>query len=184
MSNVFNAAVATEGEPTSFTVGDFTQWKRSDLVSDYPLATHSAEYVARIPGGGVEIRIPATESDTYLFTVASADSSAFTAGSYHWQLEMTETASSNRAVIDKGEFVILADLDVDGADPRKHAQIMVTKIESLLTGKADSDVSNYSIAGRSLTKLSFQELIDARDYYRAEVRAGKASAGSTIRVRF
>lgn len=184
MSNVFNAAVATEGEPSGFTVGDFVQWKRSDLVGDYPLAAHSAEYVARIPGGGDEIRITATESDTYLFTVASVDSSAFAAGTYHWQLEITETASSNRAVIGKGEFVILADLDTDGADPRKHAQIMVNKIESLLAGKADSDVSNYSIAGRSLTKLSFQELLDARDYYRAEVRSGKVSAGSTIKVRF
>jgi hypothetical protein len=61
-----------------------------------------------------------------------------------------------------------------------------------LQGKADADVSSYSIAGRSLTKLSFQELLDARDHYRREVvrhnnkelvKRGKKS-GSTIQVRF
>ena len=83
-------------------------------------------------------------------------------------------------------------MDSNQADPRIHAEKMLTKIESLLEGKADSDVSSYSIAGRSLTKLSFQELVDARDYYRREVvkhkndsltKRGKKS-GSTIQVRF
>ena len=83
-------------------------------------------------------------------------------------------------------------MDNNQADPRIHAEKMVAKIESLLEGKADSDVSSYSIAGRSLTKLSFQELVDARDYYRREVvkhkndslvKRGKKN-GSTIQVRF
>jgi hypothetical protein len=61
-----------------------------------------------------------------------------------------------------------------------------------LQGKADSDVASYSIAGRSLTKLSFNELIEARDYYRREitqhenkelVKRGKKN-GATIQVRF
>ena len=69
---------------------------------------------------------------------------------------------------------------------------MVDKIESLLEGRADSDVDSYSIAGRSLSKLSFEELIKARDYFRSEVKQEKAaelaerglSTGATIKVRF
>ena len=69
---------------------------------------------------------------------------------------------------------------------------MQSKIESLLSGKADSDVANYSIAGRSLTKLTFEELRDARDFYRQEVlhenneldlKNGRKGS-STIQVRF
>ena len=69
---------------------------------------------------------------------------------------------------------------------------MLDKIETILEGKADSDVSNYSIAGRSLTKMTFDELMVARDRYRQEVLAyrrklsiesGKAS-GTTVKVRF
>jgi hypothetical protein len=194
MANLFDAANAPEGEPTEVVVGDFIQWKRSDLVDDYPLAEYSAEYVARITGGGAnEIKMPATESGgTYLFTVDSATSADFAPGLYHWQLEVTQTSSGNRIVVDIGDFTAIPDMDNNQADPRIHAEIMVDKIESLLAGKAGSDVASYSIAGRSLTKLSFQELLDARDHYRREVvqhnnaelvKRGKKN-GSTIQVRF
>ena len=194
MANLFDAANAPEGEPLEIVVGDFIQWKRSDLVQDYPLASYSAQYVARITGGGSsEILLPATETDgTYLFTVSSATSASFDPGFYHWQLEVIQTSTTNRIVVDRGEFTAIVDLDVNGSDPRSHAQIMIGKIESILQGKADSDVGSYSISGRSLTKMSFAELMDARDQYKAEfqqelikdrIRRGKAS-GATVKVRF
>lgn len=197
MANLFDAANAPEGEPTEIVDGDFIQWKRSDIAQDYPTSDgYTAEYVARITGGGVnEIKIPqaaGSTDDYYLFSVSSSTSEAFEAGLYFWQLEITQTSSSNRIVVDAGQFTIVPDMDSDQADPRIHAEIMVDKIESLLAGKADSDVASYSIAGRSLTKLSFQELLDARDHYRREVvqhtnkelvKRGKKN-GSTIQVRF
>jgi len=194
MANLFDANNAPEGAPNEIVVGDFIQWKRSDLVADYPLATHSAEYVARITGGGSsEIKLAATETDgTYLFTVDSATSADFNVGYYHWQLEITETASGNRIVVDRGSFTAIADLDVNNADPRSHAEIMIGKLESLLQGKADADVESYSINGRSLNKLSPKELLEWRDYYRAEfanekrkerIKLGK-KAGYTILGRF
>jgi len=190
MANAFDAANAPEGEPKEVVVGDFIQWKRSDFIDDYPTATHSAEYVARISGGGAtEIKLPMTEqSDHYLATVSSVDSAAFVPGHYYWQLEITQSATSNRIVIDRGEFEAIADLDINQADPRSHAEIMLAKIESLLQGKADSDVASYSIQGRSLTKMSFQELREARDHYRAEARIEKLKRGltngTTVKVSF
>lgn len=194
MANLFEVANAPEGEPEEIVVGDFVQWKRSDLVSDYPPATHSAEYVARITGGGSsEHKIAATEDPSYyLFTITSAVSDTFLPGKYHWQLEITQTSSGNRIVVDIGDFEFLPDMDNNQADPRIHAEIMLTKIESLLQGKADADISSYSIAGRSLTKLSFTELVEARDYYRREItkhentellKRGKSN-GATIKVTF
>jgi hypothetical protein len=194
MANKFNVDEAPELEPASLVIGDFVQWKRSDLVNDYPTAEYSAEYIARIDAGGSsEVKIAATESTNYyLFTVASTDSASYDAGMYNWQLEITQTSTGNRVVVDRGHFEILVDLDANNVDPRTHAEIMVAKIESLLQGKADSDVSNYSIGNRSLTKLSFEELMNAREYYQREVvrhmneekvRHGKTGS-STIRVRF
>lgn len=194
MANLFDPNEAPEYEPTEIVVGDYLQWKRSDLVADYPLAEYSAEYVARITGGGAsEIKLPATESGgTYLFTVDSATSAEFVPGFYHWQLEVTQTSSGNRVVVDIGDFTAVPDMDNNQADPRIHAEIMVAKIETILEGKADSDVSSYSIAGRSLTKMSFQELVDARNYYKREVVAHNNAAlvkrgkknGATVQVRF
>ena len=194
MANLFDAANAPTTEPEEFVVGDFVQWKRTDFVADYPTAEYSAEYVARLhQGGSSEFTVSATEvSDGYLFTIDSTASALITAGLYHWQLEITQTSSGNRIVIASGDFNILVDLDDNQADPRIHAEIMVTKIESLLSGKADDDVASYSIAGRSLTKLSFTELTEARDYYRREVaehtnkeRIKRGKKGNeTIKVRF
>lgn len=196
MANLFDAANAPEGEPKDIVVGDFLQWKRSDLTDYKTSDGYTAEYVARITGGGsTEIKFPqaaGSTDDYYLFTVSSVTSETFLPGFYHWQLEITQTSSGNRIVVDTGDFNAIPDMDSNQADPRIHAEVMVDKIQSLLQGKADSDVSNYSIAGRSLTKLSFTELLEARDYYRREVvkhnndelvKKGKKN-GSTIQVRF
>ena len=195
MANRFDIDQAPDGrQPEKIVIGDYLLWKRTDLVSDYPLADYSMEYVARLTAGGnTEIKVAAQElNGTYVFEVDSATSAGYTAGFYHWQLEVTETASSNRVVIERGTFTAVEDLDTNGADPRSHAEIMITKIESILQGKADADVSSYSINGRSLTKMSFQDLIDARDFYRKEyakerqierAKAGE-NTGATILVRF
>lgn len=194
MANLFDAAQSPTVEPAQVVVGDFIQWRRTDLSGDYPNSAYSMEYVARITADGTsEIKIAGTNYNSdYLFTVSSATSANYRVGKYRWQLEAVQTASGNRIVIDRGMFEILTDLDTGCDDPRSHAEIMVQKIESLLNGKADADVANYSIAGRSLTKLSFDELLKARDYYKAEyqreviaerIRKGEQT-GATIKVRF
>tara|TARA_R100000951_G_scaffold270_1_gene1328 strand:+ start:495 stop:1094 length:600 start_codon:yes stop_codon:yes gene_type:complete len=184
-----------EGEPSEIVVGDFIQWKRSDLVDAYPTNLYSLNYVARIAAGGGdhEINIAATETtDYYLIQADSADTANYNPGDYHWQVEIVRTADSQRKVIDRGHFTVVPDLDVNASDPRSHSEIMLTKIESLLEGKADADVSSYSIAGRSLTKMTFQELVDARNYFSGKVFSEKAkldaenhrSTSATIKVRF
>lgn len=194
MANLFDVTQAPTTEPEVVSPSDFIQWKRIDLGQDYPNTAYTATYVARITGGGnTEIQIVGTNSGSdYLFTVSSATSADFVVGLYHWQLEILRNSDNNRIVIDRGYFTCVADLDVNGADPRTHAEIMVGKIESILSGKADSDVSSYSVAGRSLSKMSFRELTDARDYYRKEVQKEviaerirkKQGTGATIKVRF
>ena len=195
MANLFDPANAPEGEPETIVVGDFIQWKRSDLVQDYPVATHSATYVARITGGVAnEITLVATESNPsyYLFTVDSNTSEDFVPGYYHWQLEITQTSTGNRIVVATGAFTAIPDLDVNQSDQRTHAEIMLAKIQTILEGRADSDVSSYSIQGRSLAKMSISDLLSWRDYYRREVLKEKRDSNirngrqtsSTVKVRF
>jgi hypothetical protein len=194
MANLFDESNAPEGEPVKIVVGDFVQWKKTDLAANYPPATHTAEYVARVASGqSSEIKIPAIERTSYyLFQASSITTSAFGTGYYHWQLEITETASGNRIVIERGEFQAIADLDNNGADPRTHAEIMLDKIEGLLIGRADKDVSSYSIQGRSISKMTISDLLQWRDYYRKEVNRERRESDiaigkttkTTMKVRF
>jgi hypothetical protein len=194
MANLFDESNAPEGEPTKIVVGDFLQWKKTSLAETYAPATHSAEYVARVAAGAsAEIKIAAIERDGYyLFQAASATTAAFEVGYYHWQLEITQTSSGNRIVVQTGEFEAIGDLDNNGADPRTHAEVMLDKIEGLLIGRADKDVSSYSIQGRSISKMTISDLLLWRDYYRKEVvkeRRDKAISDgkktkTTMKVRF
>ena len=194
MANLFDVTQAPTTEPEVISPGDFLQWKRTDLGADYPNSAYTASYVARITGGGnTEITVTGTASGSdYLFTVSSATSNSFVVGLYHWQLEIVRNSDSNRIIVDRGYFTCVADLDVNGSDPRTHAEIMINKIESILSGKADSDVASYTINGRSLNKRSFNDLLDARDYYKREFQKEvlaerirkKQATGATVQVRF
>ncbi len=169
MANLFDSANAPVGVPSEVFIGDFIQFKITEFSDDYANSAHTMKLIARIStGANTEITITASASDDdYLFSVASSSSASFTAGSYHYQLEITRDSDSNRIIVDRGHIKVSTDYD-NNVDPRAHAEIMLSKIESILEGKADSDVSSYSIQGRSLTKLGIEELLEWRNYYRAE----------------
>ena len=193
MANLFDSDNAPEGVPESLVVGDYFQFKITKYSTDYPNTDYTMRFVARIAtGGSSEIIVTATaDDDDYLFTAASSVTEDYDVGHYHYQIEIKRDSDSNRVIVDRGEIDILTDFD-NNVDPRFHAEIMLGKIESILEGKADSDVSSYSIAGRSLTKLSPEELVTWRDYYRKEVALHKREEAikhgrrpkSTILMRF
>ena len=56
------------------------------------------------------------------------------------------------------------------------AQQMLTKIEAVLLGKADNDVSEYQVSGKQLKKYSFDELQKLRKQYKGEVKAEQIAA--------
>ena len=150
--------------------GDRLIFKRTDLNADYANSAHTLKYSARLEGSGsTEIEITASASgDDYLIEVASATTANYTVGTYRWQMYITRNSDSQRLTLDSGTWEVVANRDAATTDPRSHARIMVEKIESVLEGRADGDVSSYSINGRSLTKLTIAELMEWRDRYKAE----------------
>lgn len=193
MANLFDSANAPTGVPTEVVVGDFVQFKITQFSEDYSNSLFTMRFVARIStGGSTEIKVDATSlGDDYLFAVPSSTSANYSVGDYHYQLEIERNSDNERIIVDRGQIKVSTDFD-NQVDPRHHAEIMLGKIEGILEGKADSDVSSYSIAGRSLTKLSPDELVQWRDYYRREVSAIKRKEAikhgrkpkSTILLRF
>lgn len=193
MANLFDSTNAPVGVPQELVVGDLLQFKITEFSSDYSNSLHTMRFVARIAtGGSSEIIVTATADDNdYLFTASSATTAAYDVGHYHYQLEIEEDSSGNRIVVDRGEIDINTDFD-NNVDPRYHAEKVLSKIEAMLEGKADADVSSYSIEGRSLSKFSYAELLDARDRYKREVAAHKREEAikhgrktkATIKMRF
>lgn len=183
-----------EGLPSSIVVGDFVQFKKTEIVAVYDPTLYTMEFIARIAGGGNEINIASSNETThYLFQASSTTTSAWNPGSYHWQLDVIRISDSERYTLERGHNLeVVADLDQNNSDPRTHEEITLEKIRSLISGKADADVASYSIAGRSLTKMTFEELSQAEDYFAKKVKAQIAkldgennrNTGATIQVRF
>jgi hypothetical protein len=170
MANLFDAANAPVGVPEEVFVGDFIQFKITEYSSSYDNSLFTMRFVARIAtGANTEFTVTATASDNdYLFTIPSATSANYTVGHYHYQLEIERDSDNERIIIDRGQLDVSTDYD-NNVDVREHCEIMVTKIESILEGRADADVDSYSIKGRSLSKMSITDLLQWRDYYRREV---------------
>lgn len=194
MANLFDTSESPETEPAEIVAGDRLIFRRTNLNTDYSNASYTLKYSARLEGtGSTEIEITASASgDDYLVEVASAVTAAYTAGRYIWQGYITRNSDAQRITIGGGSWEVIANRDSATTDPRSHPRIMVEKIEAILEGRADADVSSYSINGRSLTKIPIPELMEFRNSYKAEYlrelrlerRQKGIGTGSTVKVGF
>ena len=192
MVNLFTTI--PEIEPRNIFKGETIVWKRTDIGIDYDPSSHSMVWEASLESNGsTRFSATVTESGTeYTFTLDDSATSNYTAGDYFWVLKVIQTSDSEKLVIDSGKMTVKDNFFATTGDTRSHAKIMVDKIESILEGKADSDVSSYSIGNRSLSKMTPEELTNWRDYYKAEynrelrkeqIDRGEGT-GNTIKVRF
>jgi hypothetical protein len=186
MADPFDTSNVPLTEPESVVAGSYVAWRRE---LDLDNALYGVSYRLTPIAGGPTVTITGTTTDdaVWLFEVASAVSAAWVPGTYRWDLIVTRLSDDETALTDTGTIRVFATTE----DRRTHAEIMLVKIESLLTGRADSDVDNYTIKNRSISKMPVKELTAWRDYYRAEIArtGGSTSAAgrpknNTIRVRW
>lgn len=191
MANLFDSTSAKSGEPQEIIAGDFTQWKREDLAVDYPSASFTLKYSARLQGNGaVEIEI--TGGTDHLVQVSSAVSANYAPGIYNWQAYIIRNSDSARVAVTSGIWTVVANRDLDSSDPRTEAEKNLQKCLDVYAGRITTDVESYSISGRSLTKLKPEELRKEINYWqgkvnqernKARIKSGKSSS-ATIKARF
>ncbi len=191
MANLFTDI--PEKEPVTIYKGETVVWNRKDLT-DYPVGSYAMSWTARLESnGGTSFSATVTEVDDYYkFTLDNSATGGYTTGDYFWVLKVTQSSDSEELIIDSGKITVKDNYFGSTGDTRSHAKIMLDKIESILEGRADADVSSYSIQGRSLSKISINELLQWRDYYKAEYqkeiakfrRDNKEGTGRVIKVQF
>lgn len=196
MANLFDRENYPTQEPDTLVIGDRWVWRRNDLITDYPSATYSLTYhITKDSGGGGSnhISITATAiSDAYIVEVASATTASLTDGDYVWQAYITRTADSERFVIDTGQVKLIPDFDNDETDMRSFAKKALDNIEAVIQNRATIDQASFSIANRSLSRMSVDELFTLRDRFQAEYNKeqkinrikNKQNTGNTIGVKF
>jgi|MDTB01.3.fsa_nt_gb hypothetical protein len=195
MANLFDSVNYPTSEPDILFLGDQWNWTRHDLATDYPVASYSLTYNARLLNeqGTTSFAITASEiNSSYVISVSSSTTLSYTAGDYSWSAFITKTSDSNRISVDEGFFTVKKDKATDSGDYRSHSRIVLQALEDTIQNKANIDQMSMTIAGRSLSRMSAQEIRDWRSHYkslvlaeekRARIERGRAS-GSTIKVKF
>ena len=191
MANLFTSI--PEKEPVTIYKGETVVWNRKDLT-DYPVGSYAMSWTARLESnGGTSFSATVTEvEDYYKFTLDNSATGGYTTGDYFWVLKVTQSSDSEERILETGKINVKDNYFGSTVDTRSHAKIMVDKLESLIEGKADSDVSSYAIAGRSLNKLTPEELITWYNFYKAKYQQEikefridhNEGSGSVVKVRF
>ena len=196
MANKFDRANYPTQEPDTLVIGDRWMWRRPDLASIYDPSAYALtyEYHRDSGGGGVnQFTITATEtSDDYIIEVPSTTTDTYVANAYIWYAFITRSSDSERIAVDNGRAELVDDFADSNADVRSHAKTVLDAIEATIEGRASQDQMSYSIAGRSLARMSIDDLMTFRNRYRAEYLEeikksrikNKQDSGNLVKVRF
>ena len=196
MSNAFDRTNYPTQEPDTIVVGDRLLWRRDDLANTYSPSSFSLTYEFHEDSGGGgshKFAITATEADdTYYVEVASATTASYADGDFIWNAFITRSSDAQRIRVDTGRTTVVKNLANTNADLRSHAKKVLDTIQAVLENRASVDQSSFSIAGRSLSRMSVDELLTFRDRYKVEYLQeikearikNKQRSGNTIEVKF
>ncbi len=182
-----SAEVPTK-EPTRIAAGDTFTWKKS--FSDYPASDGWTLTYALVNSSALIEITASADNDDHLIEESATTTAAYTAGTYNWQSYVT--LDDERFKVGSGVMEILENFAAageSGLDARSHVKKVLDALEAMIEGKATSDQLSYAIGGRSISKLSPQEVIDWRDayaqMYQRELRKLHGQGGRrTVKVRF
>ncbi|MGA9855101.1 MAG: hypothetical protein WBR29_07490 [Gammaproteobacteria bacterium] len=169
------------------------QWLRT--FSNYDPVNYTLSY-ALMPTTGSIITITAVDYGdhaTFEVNVAGATTEAWVpSDNYIWQAYMKD-GSGNRTTLFNGRIKIKPDFATAAvANYQSAVKQTLDALYALVQNKASSDQMNYTIRGRSLSRMTPKEILDWIDFYeelfdrekRSEAIAqGKGNKGKIV-VRF
>ena len=147
-------------EPTRVFNGDSLKWKRS--FGDYPSSSYTLYY--RLVGEANQTITAAADGNGYLVTVTSTDSFAWLPGNYRL-IGYVSDGSDERITVYEGNLEVLFDPATapDETETRTFWRRTYDHLQDIIEGKAQQGDSSYTIAGRSVSRMTWDEVISAYD---------------------
>jgi hypothetical protein len=154
-------------EPQELVAGDRWQWTRD--LSDYPASTWTVTYYFHpLASTGTVVSFAASaDGETHSVDVPKGTTENYAAGEYEWHALANDGTTRRR--VDSGTLKIVADLSLTHVDSRSHWRTVLDNIEPIIQGRASKDQSSYSISGRQLSRMSWEELQGIYNRAKAEV---------------
>lgn len=159
-------------EPMEITAGDHVKWSVYD-PEHLPDDGWELRYAIRGPAAIDLISTP--DASSHNIDIPGATSAAYAAGSYSWARYFRK-ADGTRETACTGRLTVRPDLvsAVAGFDGSTHAERTLAAIERVIEGRASKGDWETEIDGIRIKKMTVEELIRLRQYYRNEVRVQQA----------
>lgn len=190
MDNKFDSSNYPTVEPTSATAGERWAWKRPDITDAYPTATYTLSYtlIDQVETPNPITITAAKTASEHVVEVGIATTADYPAADYEWLALITRDSDDEQVVVDRGFITVRAAT----GDTRSHTYIVLMKIRAVIEGTASKDDQSYSIANRSLSRRSLQELVTLERQYttrweqeqaQADREAGRAGKNRRVFVK-
>ena len=158
------APTTPSGEPSKLVAGDSWRWRVAD-VTDYPQSEGWALKYELLGDSKISItptfQTSGDDENHWLVAEATTDTTDITPGDYQLFGRMvgSGTYSGREDTIHQSNVQILQDPRTAGTgDYQSTWERRKVVVEAALEGRLTKDMENYSIAGRSITKISYREL--------------------------
>lgn len=162
-------------EPTVARAGDTWAWTKhvpGHLSGDGWTLKYAFHNVGSASATGTKLQITTTANANGVdhdADVTATASAALVSGNWKW-VAFVEKASQ-RFTVDNGVLFLEPDLNAGAAGTQQtHAEKMLGAIQSVLEGRASSDIESYQIAGRAVNKIPVAELVKWHNVYLARVQ--------------
>lgn len=149
--------------PRAFVIGSTLQFRVN--APDYVPPTWTGEF-ALVSTSDAQ-QFPGTDNgdSTHLFTLTAAQTAGFAIGLYRFQINVTSGVERHTVLAGSVEALGNYAAITGGLDDRSSAAKIYDAISAMMEGKATHDQSSLAVGGRSLSRYSWPELMEARGHY-------------------
>lgn len=170
--------------PDVIRAGETIQYTRS--VQDY-LASDGWTLAVALRGIQIANGTVTTNANGKDFDVvfSAAMTGALAAGNYQWLERVTKAGESHD--VGNSVLVVLQNLITAAAgDGQTLNEKLLALVETRLSGRITEDMEQFSIAGRAISRIPFEELLKIRTSLRFAVwqDANPNSLGRTVKIAF
>ena len=146
--------------PKRWVIGDTIRW----MIQDAEHAVGTWTYTFRFANAaGAFSKSGVDDGDgNHLFKFTPAQSASLAAGKFHWQLQLTDGSDVFTVARSSEAIEVVASMSA-ATDARSEAETNVEAIRAMIAGK--QDVASYEIAGRALSRFSWDELQQALTFW-------------------
>lgn len=178
-------------EPSVVRAGDTWKWTKhagDHTPDDGWTLKYALHHKGSAAATGTKLEITATANPdgvNHDVLVAKTDTDDLLPGNWTWVAYVEK--GSERYTYDAGVLFVEPNLALAAAGTQQsHNEKMLAAIQSVLQGRAVSDIESYQIAGRAVNKMPVAELLKLESTYLARVRQERNPGrfGTTHHVHF